>query len=79
MALRAGRTHVLQWRRQWDAKGAPGTPILKAVSVRIASATRMHEVGIASNRGSACLGEYVPGLYTRPYAMGVGFYPKMVR
>ena len=25
------------------------------------SATRLHEVGIASNRGSACRGEYVPG------------------
>ena len=23
--------------------------------------TRLHEVGIASNRGSACRGEYVPG------------------
>ncbi len=26
------------------------------------AATRLHEVGIASNRGSACHGEYVPGL-----------------
>ena len=25
------------------------------------SATRLHEVGIASNPGSACRGEYVPG------------------
>ncbi len=25
------------------------------------SVTRLHEVGIASNRGSACHGEYVPG------------------
>ena len=28
---------------------------------RLQSATRLHEVGIASNRGSACRGEYVPG------------------
>ncbi len=28
------------------------------------SATRLHEVGIASNRGSACHGEYVPGACT---------------
>ena len=28
---------------------------------RLESATRLHEVGIASNRGSACRGEYVPG------------------
>ena len=25
------------------------------------AATRPHEVGVASNRGSACRGEYVPG------------------
>ena len=25
------------------------------------AATRLHEVGIASNRGSECRGEYVPG------------------
>ena len=28
---------------------------------RLQAATRLHEVGIASNRGSACRGEYVPG------------------
>jgi hypothetical protein len=28
------------------------------------AATRLHEVGIASNRGSACRGEYVPGSCT---------------
>ena len=27
------------------------------------AATRLHEVGIASNRGSACHGEYVPGSF----------------
>ena len=38
------------------------------------SATREHEVGIASNRGSACHGEYVPGPCThRRHTMGVGF------
>ena len=31
---------------------------------RLQAATRLHEVGIASNRGSACRGEYVPGLCT---------------
>jgi hypothetical protein len=35
------------------------------------SATRLHEVGIASNRGSACRGEYVPGPCThRPSRHG---------
>ena len=28
------------------------------------AATRLHEVGIASNRKSECYGEYVPGLCT---------------
>ena len=41
------------------------------------SATRPHEVGIASNRGSACRGEYVPGPCThRPSHHGSGFYQK---
>ena len=31
---------------------------------RLQAATRLHEVGIASNRGSECRGEYVPGLCT---------------
>ena len=44
------------------------------------SATREHEVGIASNRGSACHGEYVPGPCThRPSHHGSWFYPKPVR
>ena len=43
------------------------------------SATREHEVGIASNRGSACHGEYVPGPCThRPSHHGSWFYPKPV-
>ena len=32
---------------------------------RLGSATRPHEVGIASNRGSACRGEYVLGSCTK--------------
>ena len=39
-----------------------GEPIPKSISqFGLESATRLHEVGIASNRGSACRGEYVPG------------------
>ena len=38
------------------------------------------KVGIASNRGSACRGEYVPGPCThRPSHHGSWFYPKPVR
>jgi len=41
------------------------------------SATRDHEVGIASNRGSAGRGEYVPGPCThRPSHHGSWFYLK---
>ena len=41
------------------------------------SATRLHEVGIASNSGSACQGECVPGPCThRPSHHESWFYPK---
>ena len=41
------------------------------------AATRLHEVGIASNRGSACHGEYVPGPCThRPSHHGSGLQKK---
>ena len=44
------------------------------------SATRLHEVGIASNRESECRGEYVPGPCThRPSHHGSWVYPKAVR
>ena len=43
------------------------------------AATRLHEVGIASNRESACRGEYVPGPCThRPSHHGSWKYPKSV-
>ena len=43
------------------------------------SATRLHEVGIASNRGSAYHGECVPGPCThRPSHHESWFYPKPV-
>ena len=39
-----------------------GEPIPKSpTQFRLESATRLHEAGIASNRGSARRGEYVPG------------------
>ncbi len=43
------------------------------------SATRLHEVGIASNRGSACRGEYVPGPCThRPSHHESWLYQKLL-
>ena len=39
---------------------------------RLQSATRLHEVGIASNRGSACAVNTFPGLvHTARHTMGV--------
>ena len=43
------------------------------------AATRPHEVGVASNRESACRGEYVPGPCThRPSHHGSREHPKSV-
>ena len=47
---------------------------------RLQAATRLHEVGIASNRGSAYRGEYVPGPCThRPSHYESRKHPKPVR
>ncbi len=60
-------------------------PNLKKYSqFRLWAATRPHEVGVASNRGSACRGEYVPGLvHTARHTMGVesarSQYPNLER
>ena len=53
-----------------------GEPIGKRMSqFGLQSATRLHEVGIASNRRSACCGEYVPGSCThRPSHHESGLY-----
>ena len=60
--------------------GRPGANPKKPSQFGLFSATREHEVGIASNRGSACHGEYVPGPCThRPSHHGSWFYPKAVR
>ncbi len=68
-----GYTHVLQWRIQ-RKRPREQADLIKCVVVRIESATRLHEVGIASNRGSECHGEYVPGrlVHTARHTMGVG-------
>ena len=61
MPLMTWATHVLQWEVQRVARPRGHANLLKLLSVRIAGATRLHEAGIASNRGSARRGEYVPG------------------
>src|SRR3546814_15195681 len=80
MALRGWATLLLQWRLQWASNGRPGANPQKTTQFGLHSATRVHEVGIASNRGSACRGEYVPGPCThRPSPPGSWLYPKAVR
>src|ERR687886_1240543 len=80
MPLMAWATTVLQWRRQRDARVRAPANLEKPSQFGLFSATREHEVGIASNRGSACRGEYVPGPCThRPSHHGSWLYPKPVR
>ena len=68
MAVTAGR------------KGATLSQSEKPSQFGLHSATRVHEGGIASNRGSACRGEYVPGPCThRPSHHGSWLYLKLVR
>ena len=44
-----------------DRWGDPEEIHEKRSQFGLQAATRLHEVGIASNRGSSCRGEYVPG------------------
>ena len=48
-------------RKQREAKERSGAKLKKRSQFRLQAETRLHEDGIASNRGSACRGEYVPG------------------
>ena len=79
MLLKIWATNVLQWREQRGAKGRPGANPKNASQFGLQAATRLHEVGIASNRGSAYRGEYVPGLCThRPSDHESRKHPKPV-
>ena len=80
MALMSWATHVLQWILQREAITRVGANLQKFSQSGLFSATREHEVGIASNRKSACYGEYVPRLCTyRPSRFGSWFYLKFER
>ena len=77
MALMCWATHVLQWYLQWDAKRRLLANPKNVAQFGVYSVTRVHEAGIASNRGSARRGEYVPGSCThRPSHHGSWFYLK---
>jgi hypothetical protein len=54
-------THVLQWPVQRGANPRGGANPKNRSQFGLQAATRLHEVGIASNRRSAYCGEYVPG------------------
>ncbi len=59
-----GDTHATM-ARTMSCEPARGSQSPQTVSqFRLEAATRLHEVGVASNRGSAHYGEYVPGSCT---------------
>ena len=60
MTLMNWATHVLQWCKQNVAMMKIGANLTKFALFRLLSATRQHEAGITSNRGSARHGEFVP-------------------
>ncbi len=77
MALTCWATHVLQWYLQQEARRQRLANPKKIPQFGLHSATRVHEAGITSNRGSACHGECVPGSCThRPSHHGSWFYLK---
>ena len=57
-------THVLQWSVQREAIPRGGANLKNRSQFGLQAATRLHEAGVASNRESACHGEYVPGSCT---------------
>ena len=61
MPLMPWAAHVLQWPVQRDATPRGGRIPESRPQFGLGAATRPHEVGVASNRGSACRGECVPG------------------
>ena len=76
MPLKLWATHVLQWPRQRDAN-LKGANLYTWPKLGLQAATRPHEGGIASNRGSEYSGEYVPGPCThRPSHHGSWSHPK---
>ena len=71
MPLTSRATGVLQWLVQRVAKPRGGANLQSQSQFGLKSATRLHEVGIASNPGSECQGEYVLGCCThRPSRHG---------
>lgn len=71
MPLTSRATGVLQWLVQRVAILRSGANLQSQSQFGLKSATRLHEVEIASNPGSECRGEYVLGCCThRPSRHG---------
>ena len=74
-----GYTRTTMAMEQREATQRWGAEPKKLSQFGLQAATRLHEVGIASNRGSACRGEYVPGPCThRPSHHESRKHPKSV-
>ena len=56
-----GYTRTTMALKQREATSRDEANPEKVSQFGLQAETRLHEVGIASNRGSACRGEYVPG------------------
>ena len=77
MPLMRGAAHVLQWPVQRVATPRGGADPESRPQFGPGAATRPREVGVASNRGSACRGECVPGPCThRPSHHPIRLHPK---
>ena len=62
-----------------EARPRGGAKLKSRSQFGLQAATRLHEVGVASNRGSECCGECVPGSCThRPSHHGSWGRPKLV-
>jgi hypothetical protein len=53
MPLMARAARMLQWHIQWAATARAGANPQSVPQFGLKSATRLHEAGVASNRGSA--------------------------
>ena len=74
-----GYTRTTMAMEQREATQRWGAEPEKLSQFGLQAATRLHEVGIASNRGSAYHGEYVPGPCThRPSHHESREHPKSV-
>ena len=77
MPLMRWAAHVLQWPAQWAATARAGANPQSRPQFGSEAATRLREVGVASNRGSARRGECVPGPCThRPSHHPSRLHPK---